>query len=160
MLCIMLLITVINTAQSVFKGPKRRVAPPKDRAFAVVCRGSLIYTLGIYTVKTLCVRQSDLTLISDIFLAAVCYDLKFCTRLEYLFWIMKKRLIDADAFERYLMSTVSSDDICDDCLQTFLDEMATAAPTVDAEPVVHANWVDRYGDGNLWCSNCQSSRTK
>lgn len=64
------------------------------------------------------------------------------------------RLIDADAFERHLMANVQSDEICDDCLQTFLDKMATLAPTVDARLVVHARW-EHNGD-RVDCSACGS----
>lgn len=61
------------------------------------------------------------------------------------------RLIDAERFERRLMFTVDRDEICDDCLRSFLDEMS-AEKTV--EQVRHAHWIeDEDGDGRH-CSGC------
>ena len=47
------------------------------------------------------------------------------------------RLIDAERFERRLMFTVDVDEICDDCLRSFLAEMS-AEKTV--EQVRHGHW--------------------
>lgn len=61
------------------------------------------------------------------------------------------RLIDAARFERRLMFTVDRDEICDDCLRNFLDEMAKE-PTID--PMKHGRWIeDDDGDGRH-CSVC------
>lgn len=61
------------------------------------------------------------------------------------------RLIDAARFERRLMFTVDRDEICDDCLRNFLNEMAQE-PTID--PVKHGRWIeDDDGDGRH-CSVC------
>ena len=46
----------------------------------------------------------------------------------------KTQLIDAGAFERYLMVTAPEDGVCDDCLQYVTDELMTF-PTVDAVEV-------------------------
>ena len=48
------------------------------------------------------------------------------------------RLIDAARFERRLMFTVYRDEICDDCLRNFLDEMAKE-PAI--APVKHGRWI-------------------
>lgn len=69
------------------------------------------------------------------------------------------RLIDAARFERRLMFTVDRDEICDDCLRNFLDEMAKE-PTID--PAKHGLWIaegDGYADGEMvydvwYCSEC------
>lgn len=64
------------------------------------------------------------------------------------------RLIDAAGFERRLMFTVDLDEICDDCLRSFLDEMAQEK-TID--PVKQGKWIDTYGNySTAECSSCGS----
>jgi hypothetical protein len=41
-------------------------------------------------------------------------------------------------------------------VKTALTIMISNAPTVDAKPVVHAHWVQRFEDGAWVCSRCRS----
>lgn len=41
-------------------------------------------------------------------------------------------------------------------VKTALATMINNAPTVDARPVVHAHWVQRFDDGAWVCSRCRS----
>ena len=69
------------------------------------------------------------------------------------------RLIDADelfnAFEKNgWYDSLDRDDVA--------EELLLKAPTVDAVPVVHGNWVERF-TGNEWivhCSNCKVEATE
>ena len=61
---------------------------------------------------------------------------------------MAQRLIDAARFDRRLMFTVDRDEICDDCLRNFLNEMAKE-PTID--PVKHEHW-ELCEDGLYKCT--------
>lgn len=63
------------------------------------------------------------------------------------------RLIDATEFEHFLLR-MGEDNICDDCLRAVLSAM-DEQPTIDAEPVIYAHWVEEPWRHNHWhCSNC------
>lgn len=64
------------------------------------------------------------------------------------------KYIDREAFERFLMSETSEDDICDDCLQNMIDEM-TSFPTTDVAEVRHGKWLlEREPNGKPYCYHC------
>lgn len=80
------------------------------------------------------------------------------------------RLIDADAFQlepdpwggmNGVLILGRSGGKTMKIVQTALKRMIDNAPTVDAEPVVHAYWIkeqDEYGIDRGWkCSNCKGS---
>lgn len=73
------------------------------------------------------------------------------------------RLIDADALkEKLSKGTIITDDLYGMGIMAGVDhaiKILADAPTIEAEPVVHAKWVDRYGekyDNHLYeCSACR-----
>ena len=74
------------------------------------------------------------------------------------------RLIDADVFYQNLRDWRANDrwaafrtpvekwvrNVGIECLLIFLHR----CETVDAEPVRHGRWIDKYGNGDLYCSEC------
>ena len=68
------------------------------------------------------------------------------------------RAIDADKFERFLMS-LPDEVLCEDCCYVVVNEMIKQ-PTIEAEPVKHGNWVDKtvwiggIGHCRYECSRC------
>ena len=74
------------------------------------------------------------------------------------------RLIDADALIEWLKSPIGFRTNCEDCteidcLDCIIGEAIKNAPTIEAKPVRHRRWVDRYGDkydNHLYeCSECK-----
>lgn len=61
------------------------------------------------------------------------------------------RLIEADA----LREEILTEDYDNDTINNFLD-LVDFAPTIDAEPVVHAHWKMKIVKTGYWyeCSNC------
>lgn len=74
------------------------------------------------------------------------------------------RLIDADALEqRFLgicdMCEGKDSNMCRACAADDMKELLEYAPTIDAAPVVHGEWIDMTEDyitGGMWrCSVCE-----
>lgn len=64
------------------------------------------------------------------------------------------RLIDADALKEELDSVLNWN--TNNEYNMYSDTMVAIdnAPTIEAEPVLHGRWIDKYGNGDLYCSEC------
>lgn len=72
---------------------------------------------------------------------------------------MKMRLIDVDTLKKQVSEyrgnlrschyTPLALSVADDMID-YIDE----APIIEAEPVRHGKWIDKYGNGDLYCSEC------
>lgn len=63
----------------------------------------------------------------------------------------EQRLIDANALIDWLTRATGFRTNCDDCtdidcLDCIIEEAIKNAPTVEAKPVVHGQWIDAYPD--------------
>lgn len=65
---------------------------------------------------------------------------------------MKMRLIDADKLKPDVKTFTSA--YSEELTEFYSQEAIDNAPTVDADPVRHGEWQDRYSNGDWYCSEC------
>lgn len=72
------------------------------------------------------------------------------------------RLIDADKLEKDLMDMAHNELMPDYFRQMCMSmaERVSKEPTIEAEPVRHGYWIDKFGDGDLYCSECDAVMEK
>ena len=70
---------------------------------------------------------------------------------------MTMRLIDADNFERVLM-TMPDDELCEDCCYNVVNKL-DEAPIIEAEPVKHGRWEVWSRPGDEETGNCSVCKT-